>query len=113
MTDLDDKKKIDVLLDFAYDKTIERMNAIEEAHRNSIYQSIVVQKGNLQSYVFAYMNYYCGCLEGIFFTRFLEEFYRMPTPSENAFIADTITTRFKKLKETVLNLANKKFNEDS
>ena len=72
-----------------------------------------MEKGNLTSYVFAYMNYYCGCFEGICFTKFLEEFNRMPTPSENAFIIDTIRTRFEQLKKVVTDLADKKFKEDS
>jgi len=41
MPDLDTQMKIDELLDYAYDKTIERMNAIEDAPRNSVYQTIV------------------------------------------------------------------------
>ena len=105
--------KIDELVDFAYDKTIERMNAIEEAPRNSIYQSIIMRKDDHETYVFAYINYYYGCLEGILFTRFLEEFNRMPTPSENSFIIDTITTRFNGLKKTLSDLAYKKFKEFS
>jgi hypothetical protein len=47
----------------------------------------------------AYINYYCGCMEGILFTRFLEEFSRYPSPSENIFIKDTISSKFEELKK--------------
>ena len=112
MVDLDTQMKIDTLMDFAYDKTIERMNAIESAPRKLIYQTITMDKGSLHSYVLAYVNYYQGCFEGILFTRFLEEFNRMPTPSENSFIVDTIKTRFEKLNELCLDIAEKKLKED-
>ena len=78
-----------------------------------IYQTITMDKGSLHSYVQAYLNYYDGCFEGILFTRFLEEFNRMPTPSENSFIVESILTRFEKLKELCLDLADKKLKDDS
>ena len=112
MVDLDTQMKIDALLDFAYDKTVERMNAIEDAPRNTIYQTIVMIKNNPDSFAMAYGNYYCGCLEGIFFTRFLEEFYRMPTPSENSFIKESIGSKFDDLKKMIAELAIKKFKKE-
>ncbi|MDE2589224.1 MAG: hypothetical protein KGL95_06120 [Patescibacteria group bacterium] len=54
---------IDTLIDFSYDKTIERMNAIEGAPRNSVYQTILVEKGNYRSYLLVYIHYYLGCFE--------------------------------------------------
>jgi len=113
MVDLDTQMKIDALVDFAYDKTVERMNAIELAPQKSVYQTITMDKGKLHSFVLAYLNYYWGCFEGILFTRFLEEFNRMPTPSENSFIVDTIKTRFEKLNELCIDFADKKFKENS
>ena len=113
MVDLDTQMKIDGLLDFAYDKTVERMNAIEEAPHSVIYQTIAMEKGNSRSYAFAYANYYFGCLEGIFFTRFLEEFNQMPTPSENSFIKETIATKFKDLKNMIVDLAYRRYQESS
>ena len=99
MSDIDIKIIINTLVDFAYDKTIERMNAIEGASTSSVYQTILVEKGNYRSYLLSYLHYYCGCFEGILFTRFLEEFNRMPTPSENSFIKDMVETRFEDLKK--------------
>lgn len=101
-----------MLVDYAYDKMIERMNAIENAPRNNIYQTIGSVKGDLMSYVLGYVNYYNGVFEGILFTKFVDEFDRMPTPSENSFIKDTISTRFNELKNICMNLADKKFKED-
>lgn len=111
MVDLDTQIKIDALLDYAYDKTIERMNAIEDAPRSSIYRTIAMEKGNYKSFLFAYINYYCGCLEGILFTRFLEEFDRMPSPSENVFIKESMTTKFENLKKIAMDIGDKKFDE--
>jgi len=113
MTDLDIKIVIDELLTFAYDGTIERINAIEDAPRGMVYKSFAVQEGNFNSYLLAYSNYYCGCLEGILFTRFLEEFQRMPTPSENAFLKESISTRFEDLKTIVSDLAQREFKKDN
>jgi hypothetical protein len=49
---------IKVLVDFAYDKTVERMNAIEDASPNSVYRTIGMTKGDYRSYLLSYMNYY-------------------------------------------------------
>ena len=111
MVDSDTQMKINALLDYAYDKTIERMNAIENAPLSNVYQTIGMIKGDYKSFLFAYINYYCGCLEGILFTRFLEEFDRMPSPSENAFIKESITSRFEDFKKFVMDAATKKFDE--
>jgi len=111
MVDIDTQMKIDELVDYAYDTTIERIIAIENADIGLIYQTILMEKGNYRSFLEAYSNYYCGVLEGILFTRFLEELNRMPTPSENSFIAETIAQRFEKFKDIIINLAEKKFKE--
>ncbi len=110
MVDLDTQMKIDTLLDYAYDKTIERINAIEDAQHN-IYQTLLMTKGDHKSFLCAYINYYCGCLEGIFFTRFLEEVDRMPSPSENVFIKESMEPKLEDLKKIVLDIATKKFDE--
>ncbi|MDH3765211.1 MAG: hypothetical protein OER82_05315 [Nitrosopumilus sp.] len=88
--DLDTQMKIDTLLDYAYDNTIERINAVEDASETSIYRTLMVINCDMISYLNGFSNYYNGVLEGILFTRFLEVFQRMPTPSENAFIVDSI-----------------------
>lgn len=111
MVDLETRMKIDALLDYAYDKTIERMNAIESAPHNSVYQTIVMVKDNFSTYIQAYINYYNGCLDGIFSTRFLEEFDRMPSPSEISFIKEAIASKFESLKDAILDLAKQKFKE--
>ncbi len=111
MPDLDTKMKIEILLDFAYDKTVERMNAIEGESYPNIAQSLVLIKNNKVSYELAYLHYYLGCLEGILFTRFLEEFNRMPTPSENSFILEISRQKYEDLKDMVISLTEKKFNE--
>lgn len=107
------KETIESLLDFAYDRTIERIHAIEEAPKGSIYRTIGMIKGNYRSYVMGYLNYYLGCLEGIFFTMFLDEFNRMPTPSENAFVKEAIATKFENLKKIVSKIGDQKFVEDN
>ena len=109
----DAHEMINALVDFAYDKTIERMNAIEDASPNSVYRTIGMEKGNYRSYLLAYINYYLGYFEGILFTRFLEELNRMPTPSENSFIKDIIATRFEELNKASADMADKKFKLDS
>jgi len=110
MVDLDTKMKIDALLDYAYNNTIERINAIEDAPHNLVYRTLAMQN-NRTSFVSAYVNYYCGCFEGILFTRFLEEFDRMPAPSENAFIMESTTTKFEELTKTATDLGVKKFDK--
>ena len=107
MVDVETQMKIDTLLDFSYDKTMERMNAIEEAPRHSIYKTTAVRKGDYGSYLFAESNYYLGCFEGIFFVRFLEEFDRMPTPSENAFIKESVEAKFRDLLKSAVAVADK------
>ena len=113
MVDLDTRMKIEEILDYSYNTTIERMNAIEEAPSNSNYQTIAATKDDFNSYIQAYMNYYCGTLEGILFTLFLDKFNRLPNPSENAFIVEAIGTKWEKLKDIVIELSKKKFKEDS
>lgn len=113
MTDLDTRMIIEELIDFSYDKTIERLNAIEGAPQNSVYQTILVEKGNYRSYLLVYLHYYLGCFEGILFVRFLEILNRMPTPSENSFIKDALATRFEDLNKAAAAAADKKFTEDS
>jgi len=113
MSDLDTKMKIDFLLDYAYDHTVERVNAIEDAPEDSIFRFIGIETGNASSYTFAYMNYYMGVFEGIFFTRFLEEFNRMPTPSENSFIKDSFSSRFEAFKSIAIRLAKKAYDKEN
>lgn len=112
LVDLETQMKIDTLMDYSYDKTVERMNAIEDAPHSVIYQTMIVVKNNSESFAMAYANYYSGCLEGIFFTRFLEEFNRMPTPSENSFIKNSIESRFEDFKKMITDLALRRFKEE-
>jgi len=109
VVDLDTQMKIDTLIDFSYDKTIERINAIEDADESIVYRTMGMVSKNEASWYLAYINYYCGCMEGILFTRFLEEFSRYPSPSENVFIADTISSKFEKLKQILLDISKKQF----
>ena len=111
MVVLDIKMKIDTLIDYAYDGTIERLNAIEGASATDAYRTMLIAKHDHKSYLLAYLHYYTGCFEGILFTRFLEEFNRMPTPSENAFIKETLTSKFEMFKTRVMDAAEKTFNE--
>ncbi len=111
MVDIETRIKMDKLIDYAYDRTIERMNAIESSPENSIYRTIGFEEKNYSSFALGYVNYYCGCLEGILFELFLVKFDRLPTPSENTYISDTIKTRFDKLKKFCMELAGKKFKE--
>ncbi len=113
MVDLDDQMKITKLMDYAYDKTMERVSAIEDASEAMIYRSLVVEKGNIKSYFQSYIHYYLGMFEGILFTFFLEDFDRMPTPSENAFISDSMGKKWDTIIDTAKDLATKKFKEDS
>ena len=110
MVDLDTQMKIDTLANYAYDHTIERLTIIETAPFDTVHRTKITEK-NHRSILMAYLNYYTGCFEGILFTRFLEEFNRMPMPSENVFIHDTLDSKFEKLKEIVLKAADKRFNE--
>jgi len=112
MSDLDTKMIIERLIDFAYDHTVERVNAIEDAPEVSIYRFLAVERDNASSFTFAYMNYYMGVFEGIFFTRFLEELNRMPTPSENLFIKDSFKSRFEEFKSIAIRLAKKAYDEE-
>jgi len=111
MVDIETRIKMDKLIDYAYDRTIERMNAIESAPENSIYRTIGFEEKNYSSFALGYVNYYCGCLEGILFELFLVKFDRLPTPSEITYISDTIKTRFVKLKKFCMELSEKKFKE--
>lgn len=113
MVDLDAQMKIEKLMDYAYDKTMERIAAIEDASDSMVYRSIVVEKGNIKSYFQSYIHYYLGMFEGILFTFFLEDFDRMPTPSENAFISDSMGGKWTKIIDTVKDVVSKKFKEDS
>ncbi len=107
MVDVETQMKIDTLLDFSYDKTMERMSAIEEAPRHSIYKTTAVRQGDYGSYLFAESNYYLVCFEGMFFVRFLEEFNRMPIPSENAFIKESVKSKFRDLLKSAVAVADK------
>ena len=111
MVDLETQIEIDKLIDYAYDRTIDRMNAIESAPENTIYRTIGFKGKNYSSFALGYVNYYSGCLEGILFELFLVKFDKLPSTSEIAFISDTIKTRFDKLKKLCLELADKLFKE--
>ena len=111
VVELDIKMKIDTLIDYSYDRTIERLNAIEGASVIDAYRTMLLTKHDSKSFLLAYLHYYTGCFEGILFTRFLEEFNRMPTPSENAFIKETLTSKFEMFKTRVMDAAEKTFNE--
>ena len=105
--------KIDELLDYAYNSMIERLNIVEESPRHAVYRTMAMERNNPTSYTFAYMNYYTGVFEGIFFTSFLEEFDRMPTPSENQFIIDSFSSRFEKFKDVAIRYAKKAYDKDN
>jgi len=111
MVDVETRIKIDKLIDYAYDRTTERMNAIESAPENMIYRTIGFEEKSFPSLTLGYMNYYCGCLEGILFELFLVKFDKLPTPSEITYISDTIKTRLDKLKKLCSELAKKTFKE--
>jgi hypothetical protein len=111
MVDIETRIEIEKLIDYAYNRTIERINAIESAPENKIYRTIGVEEKNYSSFALGYVNYYSGCLEGILFELFLHKFDKLPTPSEISFISDTIKTRFDKLKKVCLELADKFFKE--
>ena len=111
LVDIETQIEIEKLIDYAYDRTIERMNAIESAPENTIYRTIGFEGKNYSSFALGYVNYYSGCLEGILFELFLVKFDKLPSPSEIAFISDTIKTRFDKLKKLCLELADKLFKE--
>ena len=113
MSAIEIKMIIDQLIDFAYDHTVERVNAIEDAPEDAIYRFLAVERNNPSSYTFAFMNYYMGVFEGIFFTRFLEELNRMPTPSENSFIKDSFANRFEEFKSIAIRLAKKAHDKDN
>jgi len=111
--DLDMQMKIEKLMDIAFDKTMERISAVESASEDMIYRTLIVEKGNIRTYFSSYTHYYLGMFEGLLFTFFLDEFDRMPTPSENAFIRDNLGSKWDILIDTAKNLASKKFKEDS
>ena len=111
LVDLEKQIEIDKLIDYAYDRTIDRMNAIESAPENTIHRTIGFEGKNYSSFALGYVNYYSGFLEGILFELFLVKFDKLPSPSEIAFISDTIKTRFDKLKKLCLELADKLFKE--
>ena len=111
MVELDIAMKIDALIDYSYDGTIERLNAIEGVPVTGAYKTMLFDKLDYKSFLLAYLHYYTGCFEGILFTRFLEEFNRMPTPSENAFIKESLTSRFETFKTRVMDAASKTFDE--
>ena len=110
MINSDTKATIDTLIDYAYDHTIERLNIIANSPSNTVYITLITAI-DYKSFLATYLNYYSGCFEGILFTKFLEEFNRMPTPSENAFIKERMTLRNKTFSTAVLGAAKKKFNE--
>ena len=101
-----------LLIDYSYDRTIERLNAIEGTSPLDAYRTMLFVKHDRQSFGLGYLHYYTGCFEGILFTRFLEEFNRMPAPSENAFIKETLTSKFEMFKTHVLSAASKAFDEN-
>lgn len=111
MTDLETTPKIATMIDFAYERTIERIETIEGAPYDQIYQT-TVKENNRTSYLLAYCNYYFGCLEGILFVQFLEEFNRMPTPLENAFIEAAIKQKFENLKDRIADVAKNRCQQD-
>ena len=111
MVELDTQMKIDTLIDYSYDRTIERLNAIEGVPTTDAIRSMLFIKHDYKSFMLGYLHYYTGCLEGILFTRFLEEFDRMPTPSENVVIKEKLTPKHEMLKTRVGEAANKKFDE--
>ena len=104
---MDTESKIEALLNYSYDRTIERINAIEDA--TNPHRSIVFEKDNYPSFLMGYANYYCGCFEGVFFIRFLDEFNRMPSPTEAIFIKEAILSKFEALKEITSKLGDKKY----
>jgi hypothetical protein len=46
VVDLDTQMKIDTLIDFSYDKTIERINAIEDADESTFYRTMGMVHNN-------------------------------------------------------------------
>ena len=70
-----------------------------------------MERRTMMSFTVAYCNYYAGCLEGIFLTRFLDEFDQMPSPSEIILIKEAIYSKFESFKHIVIPIAQNIFDE--
>ena len=70
-----------------------------------------MERRTRRCFTLAYCNYYAGCLEGIFLTRFLDEFDRMPSPSEIIIIKEAIYLKFESFKHIVIPIAQDLFDE--
>ena len=104
---------IDKILEQAYERMEEQFDINTQAPHEKIYQTLAFAKNNLNSCVFAYVNYYMGIFEGLFHTLFLEEFDAYPTLEEQNFMRESFEqSKWKKFKDKVKEHALKDFKSD-
>jgi len=113
MIDLETQKKIDGLIDAAYKQMTEIFTINEEAlEKKDVYQTITVVRGDMQSYIDAYVNYYMGVFEGIFITLCLDELERYPSPEEKSFIQTSFQKKWEEFIDTSKKYVKESFDRD-